>query len=122
MKQITTLSNIKIGCELIDNDGQIHHVLEINAGTIEPVIKLQHYPHTKWYVAEVKCDKCGGNSQLKFTSTSGEKLVCSHQIQKEDKFYPCGGKRYTEISRRPTGIKCTGYLLWGDLVKLYQLN
>ena len=120
MEKIVSLEQIKIGSELIDSDGQIHHVLEIIPSNIEAVIVLQHYPNTKWYMAEVKCDKCSGNSVLKFTSTSAEKLVCSHTIQKGDNFYACGGKKYTEVSRKPIGIKCKGNILWNDLVKNYQ--
>ena len=120
--KIQSINDIQVGTELVDNEGQIHHVMAINTASIEEVIQLQHYPNTKWYLAEVKCDKCGGISYLKFTSTSSEKLVCAHSIQKEGNTYSCGSKKYTEISRKSTGIKCTGYVLWGDLIKLYQLK
>jgi len=122
MKKIQSINDIQIGSELIDSEGEIHHVVEILASNIEAVVVLQHYPHTKWYIAEVKCDKCGGHSTLRFTATSAEKLVCGHTIQKGDNFYSCGGKKYTEVNRRSTGIKCKGNVLWNDLIKLYQLN
>ena len=120
--KIQSLDQIQIGSELVDAEAQIHHVLAINTKGTEAVVTVQNYPHTSWYVTEVKCDKCGGISYLKFTSTSSEKLVCSHTIQKENNFYACNGKKYTEVSRRPTGIKCTSNILWADFIKQFNLK
>jgi len=121
MTKINDISQITVGCEIFDLEGELCHVSSIINNTIEPVIVVQHYPHTKWYVSEVTCDKCGAESKLKFTSTSAEKHICSNQIKVNDNFYTCGGKKYTEIRRRSTGIKCKGNFLWADFVKEFKL-
>ena len=87
----------------------------------EHIIQVQHYPSTKWYKAEVKCDKCGGLTTLTFTATTAEKLVCSHNIQVNENFYACNGKKYTEVKRRHTGIKCSSIYTWGDFIKEFKL-
>jgi hypothetical protein len=120
MTKITDISQIKVGDSVIDTDGQISHIHSIIENKVEPVIILQHYPNKKWYIANVKCDKCSGEAKLRFTSLSAEKFICTHQIQVGEKFYSCGGKKYTEINRRHTGIACKGNHLWLDFIKQYQ--
>jgi hypothetical protein len=121
MTKITDISQIKVDESVVDSDGQISHIVSIVENKIEPVIILQHYPNKKWYIANVKCDKCSGEAKLRFTSLSAEKFICTHQIQVGEKTYNCGGKKCTEINRKHTGITCKGNHLWADFIKEFQL-
>ena len=104
-----TIFNTVIGTNVIDNEGQLSTVLAINIDSDEPVYKLQHYPHSLWYVAEVQCTKCSKTHHLKFTTISNEEMNCG-----------CGNKSYTELKRTLTGIKCTSNVPLKQFQKQYK--
>ncbi len=118
-------NNIKIGDKVIDLDNQVCDVLDIFNG----VIKIQHYPNKKWYIQKVKCDKCGGVSKLKMTSTLNDKFLCGHKIPGTpkgelfpiEKCYTCNSKKFTEINRKHTGIKYYQHYLLEDFNKLFKI-
>ena len=130
------IDTLKIGTEVFDETGELCHIYYITLQGMtfpqEHMIKIQHYPNSKWYKAEVKCDKCGGISTLTHTATIDEKLICGHKISKQiipsnqlfpvEKFFTCGGKKYTEIKRRSTGIPCVNIYSWNDFIKIFKLN
>ena len=110
-----------------DQESYIHEKVMINPQ--DHIITVQHYPSSKWYKAEVKCDKCGGISTLTNTTTTIEKFVCTHKIPGIPKgqlfpiesCYTCGGKKYTEIKRRSTGITCVNIYSCSDFIKTFKI-
>jgi len=155
----TDIILLNVGDSIIDSEGQLCHILEINrrikcirnpyqlklfsmgleehkdwyAQQVEYISKnlfyypqedmilVQHYPNTKWYIADVKCEKCSGESKLRFTSTSVDKFVCTNQIEKNNNLYNCGAKRFVEVSRKTTGIATKKNYAWSNFVKEFEL-
>ena len=102
-------------------ENQEERIKESYTNPTEHCIEVQLYPNKKWYIANVKCDKCSGEAKLRFTSTTAEKFICTHQIQKGENTYNCGGKKFTEVSRKHTGVPCKNTYLWSDFVKEFKL-
>jgi len=131
MTKITNIDILSVGADIFDENGELCHILKIitKEDILENMIEVQHYPSSKWYKIEVKCDKCGGTSILTHTATIQEKLICIHkvtgipknQLFPVEKHYTCGGKKYTEIKRRNTGIPCVGIYACGDFIKKFKL-